>query len=429
MHKGIIESYYPISFREEDARALGRDIKNRRSVVLLGMRRVGISNFLRFFLYHKDIAKTYIDHRNHLFIPVDLNDLVEREVFPFWTLTLKRIVDRINESDFHQKIKDSAEELFLSSIQSGDLFLTIDGVRRAMRLLVDEGVVPTIFFLRFDRIKEKASPELFANLEGIQEAAHQRLSYVFTAFRNLDVLCPHVFTKAELSAFAETRFIKPATPKDTEIIFTTYKSKYRMQVPTKMREALFNNTDGYVQYVQLALILLHEKQKHIESSEEMFKLLTEDERIMLQSEELWESLDEEEKEVLLKIISGVHIEPAEKKRGQYLWDTGFVTGERDFSIFSPLFSQYVLSRKKGSDTEGEFTKKELELFNYLKENKDQICEREKIIEAVWPEEEALGVSDWAIDRLVARVRSKLKLQKNEYEILTVKTRGYKLQKR
>jgi len=37
-----------------------------------------------------------------------------------------------------------------------------------------------------------------------------------------------------------------------------------------------------------------------------------------------------------------------------------------------------------------------------------------------------GVSDWAIDRLVARVRVKLPQQNSPYEIVTVRTRGYKL---
>ncbi|MBI2599147.1 helix-turn-helix domain-containing protein, partial [Candidatus Curtissbacteria bacterium] len=52
--------------------------------------------------------------------------------------------------------------------------------------------------------------------------------------------------------------------------------------------------------------------------------------------------------------------------------------------------------------------------------------REEIIEHVWPEVEELGVSDWTIDRLVARLRMKLKNQKSKYQIVTVKTRGYKL---
>lgn len=66
------------------------------------------------------------------------------------------------------------------------------------------------------------------------------------------------------------------------------------------------------------------------------------------------------------------------------------------------------------------------MFTYLKDHSNEICERERIIENVWPEVEALGVTDWAIDRLVARVRNKLKAQGSKFEIQTIKTRGYKL---
>ncbi|MEK9178445.1 MAG: hypothetical protein AAB801_01545, partial [Patescibacteria group bacterium] len=78
----IIESLYPLDFRKEDSERLGALLSQRRSVALVGMKRVGISNFLRFFLNHRDIAKTYLRGGNHFFIPVDLNDLVERETFP-----------------------------------------------------------------------------------------------------------------------------------------------------------------------------------------------------------------------------------------------------------------------------------------------------------------------------------------------------------
>jgi len=84
-----------------------------------------------------------------------------------------------------------------------------------------------------------------------------------------------------------------------------------------------------------------------------------------------------------------------------------------------------LERKKEKQLV-ELSKKEFLLLKFLEDNLNEICEREQIIEAVWPEAEALGVSDWAIDRLVARLRSKLKAQNKKVEIVTVKTRGYKL---
>ena len=72
------------------------------------------------------------------------------------------------------------------------------------------------------------------------------------------------------------------------------------------------------------------------------------------------------------------------------------------------------------------SKKEHLLLTILEENRGALCEREHIIEYVWPEAQAYGVSDWAVDRLIARLRSKLKSSASEYEIVTVKTRGYKL---
>ena len=108
MDRQIAEGYYPLTFRQEEAQQLGKYLQQRRSVNLIGMRRVGISNFLRFFLHHKDIVETHISFKQkHLFIPIDLNDLVEREIYPFWTLTLKRIVDACEAIDLPDKTVDN----------------------------------------------------------------------------------------------------------------------------------------------------------------------------------------------------------------------------------------------------------------------------------------------------------------------------------
>ncbi|MBI2034561.1 MAG: hypothetical protein HYT11_02390, partial [Candidatus Levybacteria bacterium] len=187
MRSSVIEVTYPLSFRSGDAQKLGKHLFHSHSVDLIGMKRVGISNFLRFFLYRRDIVKTYIDpSEQYLFVPVDLNDLVEQEIFPFWTLTLKRIVDASFHGTLPDAVKQRIESSFLDSIQSRDLFLLIDSVRNALVQIVEHGMTPVVFLLRFDRMKDVITPELFANLQGLKDATHQRLSYVFTSFRSLD---------------------------------------------------------------------------------------------------------------------------------------------------------------------------------------------------------------------------------------------------
>lgn len=430
MAQNIIEENYPLTFRQEDAKELGKHLKNRHGVVLVGMKKVGISNFLRFFLGNKDIPGTYIkDYKKHLFIPVDLNDLVECEIAPFWTLTLKRIVDSVENSSIDEKVKKEITDLFMDSIQLQDLFFTIDNVRLALFKITEQGYLPTLFLLRFDRMKDSVTPEFFANMEGIKSTNHQT-SFVFTSYKPLKRLIPLVLPKTSWTVFFKNIYILPAKKDDVEIIFNAYKKRFDFSLSKELENYLFELVDGYTQYLQLALIFLHDKKETVETKEELFEGLKRDERINFQSEELWESLDKDSQDVLRKIINNEKILLEEKRHAIYLWNTGFIkiSGANNY-IFSKLFEDFVKNKEKDGNTReanNEFSKKENLLFNFLLDNKDKICEREQIIEIIWPEEEELGVSDWAIDKLVARVRNKLKLQKNNFEIQTIKTRGYKL---
>ena len=424
MEYKIEESSYPITFRKKDAETLGLHIKNRHSVVLVGMKRVGISNFLRFFLNKEGVIEEYIDKNDrHLFISVDLNDLVERELYPFWVLTLKRIEDAVISSEVDEKTKKYIETLFLDSIQSQDLFLTIDSIRKSLGKLVEANIIPTIFFLRFDRIKDVVTPEFFANLQGLIDACHQNLAYVFTSVRSLEFLSPSVFTKASVSVFARTMYIAPGTKEDSRIIFDELCKKYELKFSENESNSILSLVDGYTQYLQFALSYLHERKKEL-NLKNLESELYADERIALQSEELWESLTEDEKEVLMKLVKGKSVSSDDREKASYLWNTGIVGDE----FFSHLFEKYVFQKEEVSkdSIRHELSKKEHLLLKILEDNKGALCEREDIIEYVWPEAESYGVSDWAVDRLVARLRSKLKASNSEYEIVTVKTRGYKL---
>lgn len=426
LEHSVAESTYPLNFRHEDAKALGNYLQQRQSVELVGMKRVGINNFLRFFLFKKDIKETYLPKDGKsLFILVDLNDLIERELFSFWRLTLKRIVDAVEESELDNVLKEKVSSIFLRSIQSGDFFLTYDGVKEILSFLAKQSIEPTIFFTRFDRIKEAVSLEFFDNLQSLKDAAQHKLAYVFTSFRELSQIAPNVFDRKSLSVFSAVHAIKPALIEDAKIIMQTLLHRYQMTIGPEVADELLMLSGGHVQYLQLSLIILKELSKGELPVHEVKKKIIADERISLLSEELWESLSVDEQEILKKIETKKGIHPEEKENGRYIWEMGFVT--KNDMIFSPLFAEYVATQEAGQIGNGiELSKKEHALFSLLEKNLHDICERETIVEVVWPEYKEYGVSDWSIDRLVARVRGKLKKQKNSYEIITVRTRGYKL---
>jgi DNA-binding winged helix-turn-helix (wHTH) protein len=428
MRLSVAEASYPITFRRDDARALGDQIKNRHSVVLIGMKRVGISNFLRFFLYHKGIQNAYVDDgKKHLFIPIDLNDLVEREIYPFWVLTQKRILDAVRENNVDADIEKQIENLFLNSIQSKDLFITIDNVRRSLMLIIQKQILPTLFLIRFDRMKDCVTLEFFDNLQGLVSSTNHKVSYVFTSVRSLDNLSPSVFKKSQVFAFAHNLYIRPAKKSDTEMIYSVIGRNYKLHLSYSLKTELLRIVDGYAQYLIFAMAHLFERKDNLPKPNELFTLLSEDERIALQSEELWESLTSSEQETLIRVQNGEKIGKDEKRNAEYLFKTGIISGKE--GVFSPLFSLYVRQKIHERTFESEkidLTRKENLFLKLLESTGNEVCERDQIIRSVWPETESLGVSDWAIDRLVARLRAKLKMQNSKHEIVTVKTRGYKL---
>jgi DNA-binding winged helix-turn-helix (wHTH) protein len=241
---------------------------------------------------------------------------------------------------------------------------------------------------------------------------------------------PHLSPSTSWSVFFRNQYFQPAEREDVKIIFDAYKKRAGINLSTKLQDYFFELVNRYTQYLQLALIYLHEKGNLIKTRQDIYDGLINDERISFQSEELWETLEKAEQEILIKVASKELILAEDKRIGSYLWNTGFIKtkGVNNY-IFSSLFEAFVKEKStqnSAKEVSSEFTKKENILFNFLFENKDRICEREEIIEVVWPEEEDLGVSDWAVDKLIARVRNKLKTQNNNFEITTVKTRGYKL---
>ncbi len=68
MDSQVVEASYPITFREKLSKELGSHIKNRNSVVLIGMKRVGISNFLRFFYTTKIFKKNILGTQQNIYL-------------------------------------------------------------------------------------------------------------------------------------------------------------------------------------------------------------------------------------------------------------------------------------------------------------------------------------------------------------------------
>lgn len=420
----LVETTYPLTFREADTEVLARHIQDQSSVVLVGMKRIGISNFLRFFLYHPEVRRRFLPDKNYLFVAVDANDLVALDPLALWTLMLKRLGEAIEQANLETDLQHLASQLLTESWAQHNLLFTFEAVRQVITRIVQAGWYPVLFWLRFDRLQTLLSTELFANLQSLKDAAHYQLSYVFTSYRPLSDLAPTIFTKAALSVFANHVYIKPAAPADMRIILGSLMSRYRVALSATTRQEVIELAGGHVHYLHLAVLKL----KDAESAwrgQQLIEELASDEAVALLSNEIADSLTPAE-------LATLHQAGEDKLMGTtaelppYLLETGLLTAGSHPAVFSPLLVTYLNQKVPKWSKEIDLTKKELALFTILSEHAPEVVERDDIIEAVWPEQVELGVSDWALDRLVARLRTKLRSQGSVYQIVTVVTRGYKL---
>jgi DNA-binding response OmpR family regulator len=67
------------------------------------------------------------------------------------------------------------------------------------------------------------------------------------------------------------------------------------------------------------------------------------------------------------------------------------------------------------------------LLAFLSQNAGRVCTKDEVVTAVWPDMEAAGVSEEAIDSLVHRVRERLRQAGAARQfIVTVRGQGYRL---
>jgi DNA-binding winged helix-turn-helix (wHTH) protein len=423
------EALYPISFRATEARKVGDLLKAHKSITLVGIKRVGISSFLRFFFNHPLISQIYLQNHQHIFAELDANELVEVKIPAFWILTLQHLVEALDTSDVSYEVKKFARKVFSDSIQLQDSYYTFGHILKLIQKLTETNYHVTLVFVRFDRLMTVFSDDFQTQLQQLKISSNGRVSFIFTSFRPLNDLAPTIFTAQKLKHFCEHLYFPPANLKDAEYIFETFITRYQLSLNDHVKELVLHITGGHFQYLQLTLLRLKQADRLPTSKTQLETLLHEDEEILSLSEEIYESLSDVEKNFLNSWLRNHHLAQAP----DYLIRTGLIKKDpktKDtYQLFNPLFHLYLadhLLNQNKTVKATDLTKKEQLLFNLLKDRLDEIVTRDTIIDHVWKDQAHLGVTDWAIDRLIARLRVKLKIQESNYKVITVVSRGYKM---
>lgn len=96
------------------------------------------------------------------------------------------------------------------------------------------------------------------------------------------------------------------------------------------------------------------------------------------------------------------------------------------SFIAKLVRNYVPEESLGNfKISGNLTSQEIQLLNFLVEKINQIVSRDEIAASLWGKDWNEKYSDWAIDKLTSKIRSKIVPNPN-LKLITVRNLGYKL---
>ena len=120
--------------------------------------------------------------------------------------------------------------------------------------------------------------------------------------------------------------------------------------------------------------------------------------------------------------------PGRQQIYEVLWEqppapSAMLQAEQELRLDSATHRIFV----RGKEVLPPLSKEQYELLAHLYEQAGQLCTREEIVRAVWPEEEETGITEQAVDSLVHRVRERLRAAgATEQLIVTVRGQGFRL---
>jgi hypothetical protein len=355
---------YPDSYRQKEVHAILSAIYAGESVSLLGLSGAGKSNLLGFLAH-----RVPWDGR---FVLVDGNRLAEPTPSAFYEL-------------IHQTLTNTSP--------AGEIYRTLAGI--VDRVLAESPAGVCLLLDRFDALEGDHARTAASNLRALRDDHKYTLTFILATRRPLDS-----FTELAELVFANTLWLGPLNENDTYWNIERYATRRNItwDAPTIM--AIRSFSGGYPSFLRAVC------EAHAMGCPLELEALRAHPSITRRIEEFW--ADDPMPEMILS--SGL--------------DNLSLLGTASLHKSGPSPVQEV---KLWAFDPLQFTAKEQLLLEYLRTHPNQVCDKDDVIRAVWPEDKIYqgGVRDDSLAQLVRRVRVKIERDPSTPQYLhTVPGRGY-----
>jgi Response regulators consisting of a CheY-like receiver domain and a winged-helix DNA-binding domain len=449
----------PLTYRQAETNRIIRLLRAGESASIIGVSGMAKSNLFRHLL-NQDVRRHYLDNdcQDYLFVAADANALGELSERAAYDLLLEKL---IAEAQQHQALEQLAVKLdkrYQQVMRSTDALYWQKVFAQSLRSLLnaDPRLHAVFLFDQFDDLCRGLNPKFFANLRAIRDEHKYRVSYITFTRDELPALCQ----AAEFEEFYElfspnVMGLGPYRHDEALVLLRRVSGRYQQSLSDEACERLIELTRGHPGLLKaLCLATLHGKVSSSEIHEQAITRLLEIEDVHNECAKLWNSISRDEQDALHRLASGAATPLRNPDLDRRLRLKNLVINQDGGLVpFCAIFARYAVRQKAERATEtrmqvgpiridvaGEvwvdgrqvippLSKKELSLLKYLCMNPRRLVTKDEVFAIVYPDEYQLGgaVSDEALNRLVQRMREKIKefSSAGEY-VITVRGKGYRL---
>lgn len=295
-----------------------------------------------------------------------------------------------------------------------------------------------IFVLGLDRYLHEKNRRIFTILEHIR-SRNPQISFIFffqTDFTNSGF--SSLFSAK--SVFFQNVIIEPFLSRNDCGQFMRYlEADWNIKIPPTYKHAFLEACGHQYWLIKEAVRRLRDDPKITIEKILIHPIL------MQKVTAIWEQFLEIEQQVILKILkNNLSLQATEVHSLRHLELAGWIykTGET-YRLSIPLLQQYVeqtILKKtleagardsiilNGIPVTGMFSAQEQSVLLLFLQNESEIISRERVAQIIWKREWDTRYSDWAIDKLISRLRKKLKSLETSRNIQTIRNKGFQLMK-
>ena len=341
--------------------------------------------------------------------------------------TKKNILVHIHFYDALNIPKERVYEILQFGIRSvlaeKNIALTEKHPELILKNLEEKGYDVTLFITGIDSILSKVQ------LEPIKD-----LIYLYLNYRNISIL---FFTGVYINIPPYTTELLNKHTSNTNIfykcLYTLEDSKqflefmltyWNMSISDMQRQWILEQCAGKLGLIKTALRIIRN------TSEVTADQLSENPLLIERSLQALRSLPSQAQSIVEQLIHNRYMpNPDDSGMLDYLKKIGYVGEENNtLAVFPKFYRNLDFALNSESKSAAEFrvilSRQERRVFSRLQLHLNTIINREELAEAIWGKEWEDKYSEWAIDKLVQRLRDKILQSRLPFKIMTKRKQGF-----